>query len=151
MHKHSGTEWGAFQALTAWEFMSEITKQNTPAIPVRGTYRNSSPTLSDFGQHSFTIHSNNTRVAEHGVTLKAHSSIDWGKSTMKLGGIRKLTVCEFTTEITTNSRQRCVSEVHVSTQHSSQTLSEFDSVYTSKFTATTHATLSLAKQCKFVC
>ncbi len=26
-----------------------------------------------------------------------------------------------------------------------------DSVYTSKFTATTHATLSSAKQCKFVC
>ena len=47
------------------------------------------------------------------------------------GGIRKLTSCE--------------SEVHVSTQHSSQTLSEFDSVYTSKFTARTHATLSGAK------
>ena len=59
--------WGEFQALTHCEFMSEITKQNTPAIPVRGTCRKSSPTLSDFGQHSFTIHSNNTRVAEHGV------------------------------------------------------------------------------------
>ena len=56
--------WGEFQALTSCEFIPETTKQNTPAIPVRGTYRNSSPTLSDFGQHSFTIHSNNTRVAE---------------------------------------------------------------------------------------
>ena len=74
--------------------------------------------------------------------MKPHSSTDWGKSTMNLGGIRKLTRCEFTTEITTNSRQRCVSEVYVSTQHSSRTVSEFDSVYTSKFTARTHATLS---------
>ena len=61
------------------------------------------------------------------------------------GGIRKLTICEFMTEITTNSRQRCVSEVHVSTQHSSQTLSEFDSVDTSNFTARSHATLRFAK------
>ena len=64
---------------------------------------------------------------------------------MNLGEIRKLTRCEFTTEITTNRRQGCVSEVYVSTQHSSQTVSEFDSVYTSKFTARTHATLSSAK------
>ena len=56
--------WGEFQALTHCEFIPEITKQNTPVIPVRGTYRNSSPTLLDFGQPSFSIHSNNTRNAE---------------------------------------------------------------------------------------
>ena len=77
--------------------------------------------------------------------LKTHSNTDWGKSTMNLGGIRKLTYCEFMTEITTNSRRRCVSEVYASTQHSSQTLSEFDSVYTSKFAARSHATLELSK------
>jgi hypothetical protein len=62
--------WGEFQALTHCEFIPEITKQNTPVIPVRGTYRNSSPTLLDFGQPSFSIHSNNTLVAELSKTVQ---------------------------------------------------------------------------------
>ena len=44
--------------------------------------------------------------------LKAHSNTDWVKCTMNLGGVRKLTYCEFTTTITTNRRWRCVSYAH---------------------------------------
>ena len=78
--------WGEFQALTRCEFMSEITKQNTPAIPVRGTCRKSSPTLSDFGQPSFTIHSDNTYRAELGVQHMQceHMTTSVGKGEWKL-------------------------------------------------------------------